>query len=78
VRVLIVDDEALARDRLRSLLAAEDGVAVAGECANGDEAVAALRRGTADLVFLDVQMPGRTHSTSSGTSVPHGCPRSSS
>jgi two-component system, LytTR family, response regulator len=60
VRVLIVDDEALARERLRSLLSAEEDVVVAGECANGDEAAAALRRGVADLVFLDVQMPGRS------------------
>ena len=59
MRALIVDDEALARERIRSLLAAEADVVVAGECANGDEAVAALRRRGADLVFLDVQMPGR-------------------
>jgi two-component system LytT family response regulator len=59
VRALIVDDELLARQRIRSLLALESDVVVAGECANGDEAVAALRGGPADLVFLDVQMPGR-------------------
>jgi two-component system LytT family response regulator len=59
VRALIVDDEPLARRRIRSLLAAEADVTVAGECANGDEAVAALRAAPADLVFLDVQMPGR-------------------
>jgi two-component system LytT family response regulator len=59
MRALIVDDEPLARERLRSLLAQEPDVVVAGECANGDEAVAALRARPADLVFLDVQMPGR-------------------
>jgi two-component system LytT family response regulator len=59
LRALIVDDEPLARRRIRSLLAAEADVSVAGECASGDEAVAALRARRADLVFLDVQMPGR-------------------
>jgi two-component system, LytTR family, response regulator len=59
VRALIVDDEPLARERIRALLAEEADVVVAGECANGDEAAAALRDRAADLVFLDVQMPGR-------------------
>jgi two-component system, LytTR family, response regulator len=59
VRALIVDDEPLARERIRALLAEEADVVVAGECANGDEAAAALRQRAADLVFLDVQMPGR-------------------
>ncbi|MEW5927245.1 MAG: LytTR family DNA-binding domain-containing protein [Gemmatimonadota bacterium] len=58
IRVLIVDDEPLARERLRGLLAAERDVEVAGECADGDEAVAAIRECAPDLVFLDVQMPG--------------------
>jgi two-component system LytT family response regulator len=58
VRALIVDDEPLARRRIRSLLAAEADVTVAGECGSGGEAVAALRAQAADLVFLDVQMPG--------------------
>jgi two-component system LytT family response regulator len=55
-----VDDEPLARERIRSLLAEERDCVIAGECANGDEAVRALRRGPADVVFLDVQMPGRS------------------
>jgi two-component system, LytTR family, response regulator len=57
VRTLIVDDEALARDRLRQLLQANPEVEIAGECADGREAVACIRKLSPDLVFLDVQMP---------------------
>ena len=59
IRTLIVDDEPLGRQRIRHLLGQEDDVVVIGECANGDEAVAAIRRDAPDLVFLDVQMPVR-------------------
>jgi len=52
-----VDDEALARERLRQLLEAEAGIEIIGECADGREAVAAIRDASPDLVFLDVQMP---------------------
>jgi len=57
IRTLIVDDEPLARERLRSLLAAEPDIEVLGECADGREAVAAIDRDAPDLVFLDIQMP---------------------
>jgi len=57
IRTLIVDDEPLGRQRIRHLLDREDDVAVIGECANGEEAVAAIGTHTPDLVFLDVQMP---------------------
>ena len=57
IRTLIVDDEALARERLRQLLEAEAGIEIIGECADGREAVAAIRGASPDLVFLDVQMP---------------------
>jgi two-component system, LytTR family, response regulator len=60
VRVLLVDDEPLARQRLRDLLVAEGGVDIAGEADDGDAAVAAIRGLRPDLVFLDVQMPGKT------------------
>jgi two-component system LytT family response regulator len=56
-QVLIVDDEPLARERLRQLVEAEPGLELAGECANGREAVAAVRNARPDLLFLDVQMP---------------------
>ena len=58
LRALVVDDEPLARERLRTFLANEPGVTVIGECQNGDEAIIAVRRDKPDLLFLDVQMPG--------------------
>jgi two-component system LytT family response regulator len=57
VRVLIVDDEELARQRLQRLLATEKDVAIIGEAADGVQAVESILRLTPDLVFLDVQMP---------------------
>jgi two-component system LytT family response regulator len=57
IRTLIVDDEPLARERLRTLLADRALFAVVGECCSGAEAVDALRTGHAELMFLDVQMP---------------------
>ena len=57
LRVLIVDDEALARRRMRALLAAVPNVVVLGECETGAQAVTAIRDLQPDLVFLDVQMP---------------------
>ena len=57
IRALVVDDEPLARERLMSLLAAESDIEVAGQCANGAEALAAIEEKTPDLAFLDVQMP---------------------
>ncbi|HEY0024778.1 MAG TPA: LytTR family DNA-binding domain-containing protein [Longimicrobium sp.] len=58
IRVLIVDDEALARERIRSLLDPETGFRVVGEAENGSAAAAAVRELSPDLVFLDIQMPG--------------------
>jgi two-component system LytT family response regulator len=57
MHVLIVDDEPLARQRLRALLEAEPDVKVVGECADGREAVVAIRRHRPDLIFLDICMP---------------------
>jgi two-component system LytT family response regulator len=57
LRALIVDDEAPARLRIRELLSRNASVALAGECASGLEAVAAIRDLAPDLLFLDVQMP---------------------
>lgn len=58
MRVLIADDEAPARQKLRRLLAQEVDVEIAAEVSTGREAVAAIKRVAPDLVFLDVQMPG--------------------
>lgn len=56
-RVLVVDDEPLARDRVRKLLEEESAVEIIGECSDGASAVQAIRQQAPDLVFLDVQMP---------------------
>ncbi len=58
IRTLIVDDERLAREKVRTLLASDEEIDVIGECANGAEAIAAVRKQKPDLVLLDVEMPG--------------------
>lgn len=57
IRILIVDDEPLARDKVREHLVGEPGVTIVGEAGSGTAAVAAIRKLRPDLVFLDVQMP---------------------
>jgi len=57
IRVLIVDDEPLARRRIRSLLEGDPEVTLVGECGNGLDAVEAIRAESPDVVFLDIQMP---------------------
>ncbi len=57
IRTLIVDDEPLARERLRGFLGAETDLDLIRECADGQTAVEAIERDQPDLVFLDVQMP---------------------
>jgi two-component system LytT family response regulator len=54
---VIVDDEPIAREHLRALVTEEPDIEVRAECANGPEALAALRQHTPDLLLLDVQMP---------------------
>lgn len=57
IRALIVDDEALARERIGTLLQAATDVTVLAECTGGRDAVEAILQQHPDLVFLDVQMP---------------------
>lgn len=60
MRVLVVDDEPLGRQRVTDLLAHEEAVDVVGTASNGDAAIAAIASLRPDIVLLDVQMPGKT------------------
>ncbi|HMQ03019.1 MAG TPA: LytTR family DNA-binding domain-containing protein [Pyrinomonadaceae bacterium] len=57
IRTLIVDDEPLARERIKRILREEPEIQVIGECGNGAQAVSAITDKRPDLVFLDIQMP---------------------
>lgn len=57
IRVIVVDDEPLARDKIRAMIKRDPELEIIGECANGTEAVAAVQEHHPDLLFLDVQMP---------------------
>jgi two-component system LytT family response regulator len=57
IRALVVDDDAAARRHVGALLTVHDDIVVAGECADGRDAVSALKQSPIDLVFLDVEMP---------------------
>ncbi|HEX9730834.1 MAG TPA: response regulator [Thermoanaerobaculia bacterium] len=57
IRTILVDDEPLAREKLRGFLESEPDFEVIGECRDGAEAIRAIQREEPELVFLDVQMP---------------------
>lgn len=57
IRTLIVDDEPLAREGIRLMISTDGQFEIIGECSNGKEAIAAMKKLRPDLVFLDVQMP---------------------
>ena len=57
IKVLVADDEPLARERLSGLLGQEPDIEVVGQARDGEEAVTAIHDDSPDLVFLDVQMP---------------------
>jgi two-component system LytT family response regulator len=59
LKTLIADDEPLARERLRFLLSSDEEIEIAGECRNGKEVIATLKQTEIDVLFLDIQMPGR-------------------
>jgi two-component system LytT family response regulator len=58
IRTIISDDEPLAREKLRILLASEAGVRIVAECRDGRQTIDALRTYKPDLLLLDIQMPG--------------------
>jgi two-component system LytT family response regulator len=60
LRVLIADDERLARQRLEDLLRHENNVEIVGQTDNGLSTISAVRELEPDIVFLDIQMPGKT------------------
>jgi two-component system LytT family response regulator len=55
---LIIDDEVLARDVIRTFLASDPRISIAGEASNGSEAVLMILQYRPDIIFLDIQMPG--------------------
>jgi len=57
IKALIVDDEPLARERIKRFLTDERDIELVGECADGHEAVSAIQTLAPDLVFLDIQIP---------------------
>jgi two-component system, NarL family, response regulator LiaR len=57
IRVLVVDDHAVVREGLRTFLELQDGIEVAGEAANGEEAIALAERLRPDVVLMDLVMP---------------------
>lgn len=60
MRALIVDDERLARKELTSLLTEFDAIEIVGEAVNADDAYEKIKELQPDLLFLDIQMPGKT------------------
>lgn len=59
LKTMIADDEPLARERLKMLLAPDPDIDIVAECRNGSEVVLSLKAAKTDLLFLDIQMPGR-------------------
>jgi two-component system LytT family response regulator len=57
IRILVADDEPLARRGVRQLLAKHEDMSVVGECRNGRDTLSALETLSPDLIFLDIQMP---------------------
>ena len=57
IKAVIADDELLARKFIRRILKQDPEIEIVGECSNGQEAVAMIRKQQPDVVFLDIQMP---------------------
>lgn len=74
LRVLVIDDEPLARERLARMLAAFPSLIIAGECADGPSALEQIRTLDPDAIFLDIEMPGCS-GLDVAASLPPGRPR---
>ena len=72
LRVLIVDDEPLARENLRILLETQRDIEIVGECGNAVEAIGAVHKLRPDVLFLDIQMP-RISGCSTRSIAPISC-----
>lgn len=59
MKALLIDDERLARQELKSLLAPYHEIEIVGECADAASAIEAIRTHDPDVIFLDIQMPGK-------------------
>jgi DNA-binding NarL/FixJ family response regulator len=75
IRVLLVDDQPLIREGLRTILDAQEGIEVAGEAGDGAEALDQSRRLAPDLVLMDVEMPGADGIEATRKIVAGGGPR---
>jgi DNA-binding NarL/FixJ family response regulator len=75
IRVLLVDDQPLIREGLRTILDAQEGIEIAGEAGDGAEALDQSRRLAPDLVLMDVEMPGSDGIEATRTIVASGGPR---
>jgi two-component system LytT family response regulator len=60
IRVMIVDDEVLARENVKALIRDDPEIQIVAQCSTGTEAIDAIKQHRPDLVFLDIQMPGMT------------------
>ncbi|MBC7641182.1 MAG: response regulator, partial [Flavobacterium sp.] len=60
IKVVIIDDEILSRNLLKEYLSDNDNFTLIAECKNGIEAVGVINAMQPDLIFLDIQMPGKT------------------
>ena len=60
MRVLVIDDERLARQELKKLLKKHQEIEIVGEATNADEGIAMINEKNPDLIFLDIHMPGKT------------------
>ncbi|MGZ3933031.1 MAG: LytR/AlgR family response regulator transcription factor, partial [Bacteroidia bacterium] len=60
MKAIIIDDERLARQELKNLLAAHKEIEVVAECSNADQAKEKIAEISPDVIFLDIQMPGKT------------------